>query len=95
MATTAKKLEWQTIGGTLEIPDKWFVCECNFDVDEPYIEISNQECNKTKKLLIPKALAYYLSTHHCGSWHMREVIRDGAKREIQNAIKRALGMNNE
>ena len=93
MSETAKTMEWLGLGGVLEIPDGWCVVRADFDVAEPFINIMcmSGACEE-KKLLIPKALAYYLGTHFCGSNVMRDLIREHAQREIQNVIKDALGL---
>lgn len=90
--TSAKTHEWQELGGSIEIPVGWFVCGAFFDVDEPYVEISDKDCSQTVKLPFPKPLAYFLSTHWCGSECMHELIGDGAVRGLQNTIKDALGL---
>jgi hypothetical protein len=90
--TSCKTPEWQEVGGAIEIPVGWFVCGAYFDVAEPYIEISDPDCLDRVKIPFPKPLAYYLSTHWCGSEYMHELIEDGAKRKVQNIIKSALGL---
>ena len=87
-----KHHEWQELGGSIEIPVDWFVCGANFDVEEPYIEISDKDCSSTIRLPFPKPIAYYLTTHWCGSDCMHELIVDRARRELQNNIKDALGI---
>ena len=84
------KQGWQTIGGKLEIPDGWFVHYVNLDFGEPYANIINEKTNKEETINIPKSLAYYLSTHFCGSKKMRDVIAEAAKNEIRNTIKGVL-----
>jgi hypothetical protein len=85
--------EWQHEGGILEIPDGWFVNQANFDVDDPYIMICySKDYDVVIKLSVPKSLAYYLSTHFCGSEKMKDMIEGYAKYEVQTAIKQALGI---
>ena len=89
----SKNIEWQNKGGTLIIPDNYFVYHADFDSDEPFITICESSGGgEETKLLIPKALAYYLSTHFCGSNTMHDLITENAKREVQNVIKDALGL---
>lgn len=90
--TSEKTHDWQELGGAIEIPVGWFVCGAYFDVAEPYVEISDKDCSEKKCLPFPKPLAYFLSTHWCGSDCMHELIEDGARREVQNTIKQALGL---
>ena len=90
----AKTIEWQQQGGSLDIPEGWFVYGADFDSDEPSITICNSNSfnSEERKLLVPKSLAYYLSTHNCGSSEMRERIRDNGRREVRETIKEALGL---
>jgi hypothetical protein len=86
------KTKWQEQGGKLEIPEGFFVYKVDFDDDEPYIIICDPVSSHDARLPVPKSLAYYLSTHFCGSNVMRNLIRDNAKRELQSTIKDALGL---
>jgi chaperone required for assembly of F1-ATPase len=89
------KSNWEAKGGTLEIPDGWFVDHANFDVEEPYIIIfpgSEPYTPNGKKLFVPKSLAYFLSVHFCGSEKMSEMLTESGRMEIQIKIKRALGI---
>lgn len=90
--TSYKTSDWQDAGGSIEIPAGWFVCGANFDVAEPYVEISSRDCSHRVKVPFPKPLAYYLSTHWCGSDCMHELIEEDAKRKVQGAIKLAIGL---
>ncbi len=91
------KTNWQHQGGSLEIPDGWVVYSANFDAEEPYIVIfpSSGQNDHENKIMVPKALAYYLSTHYCGSEAMENVLRSRGRMEIQNKIKDALGIEND
>jgi len=90
---TAKTQEWQEQGGTLTIPDGYYVSHVDFDVETPFIEIElPYPGNDKKKLLVPKSLAYYLSTHFCGSNHFREIMLNDEKRKVQSKIREALGL---
>lgn len=83
------------MGGQLSIPDGWFVDGVNFDDDEPSLWISNADAeagDEDRKLAVPKCLAYYLSTHACGSEKMKKVLTTHAKNELRSQIKRALEM---
>lgn len=82
------------LGGSLSIPDGWCVCRADFDVEEPYIMIfdSSYQTKGDVKILVPKALAYYLSTHHCGSEKMRNLIKEHAICDVRDTIKDALRM---
>jgi len=94
--TTAKTEKWQSVGGIMDIPDGWFVTEVNLDVEEPYAiitadyKISNNI--QESRMLIPKSLAYYLSTHFCGSNVMRQMIQENTKHSIGQSIKEILGL---
>jgi len=98
MGKTAKTQEWQVTGGKLEIPSGWFLTGADFDCAEPFIQISEEakppeyERAEDRKIPVPKALAFYLSTHWCGSKDMAEKLIGDGERRVQNAIKRALGM---
>jgi len=89
-----KDLSYQQLqGGKLTIPDNYFVHGANFDVEQPYIFISNEEKPLTQiRLLIPPALAYYLRTHHCGSDTMRKNIYDSGAQSVRDKIKEAIGI---
>ena len=89
---SAKTFEWQYIGGSLTIPDGWFVNKVDLDCHTPYAKIVNDETREEKTVLIPKPLAYYLGTHSCGSDVMRANIEDSTRRSIKNTIKDALGL---
>ena len=91
----AKTVEWQYQGGNIEIPDGWFVSGANFDADGPTITIDNGKsfnASEERTLSVPKSLAYYLSTHNCGSEEMRERIKDNGRRQVADTIKEALGL---
>ena len=80
---------------TMEIPDDYFVHECNLDVDEPYCVICPEDSYGFRneiKVLIPKQLAYYLRTHWCGSQKMHDLIEEGVRRNIAYSILDALGI---
>lgn len=88
-------LTWQTISGSIEIPEGWFVFDANFDCDEPYIEICSdipEYAHENRRLPFPKSLAYYLTTHWCGSRIMHDSIRLDAERVMRNNIANALGL---
>lgn len=88
---SADKSGWESKGGTLTIPDGWFLYGANFDCEEPYIQIVSDKGLEQKELLVPKSLAYYLSVHFCGSGEMRFKIQENTRRSIKEGIKQILG----
>lgn len=91
------KHDWQKQGGSLEIPDGWFVDEANFDISEPYIHIQPEHDHPDfenypagKVIDVPKSLAYYLSIHFGGSRAMHDMLVNSGKTQIRNAIKEIL-----
>jgi len=93
MAKPNEISDWQTAGGVMDIPDGWFVTRVKLDCDKPHIAIAQNGIHLPEKYIrVPKALAYYLRRHDCGSKEMRETIREGGKREVRKAIKVALGL---
>jgi hypothetical protein len=87
------KANWQEVGGAITIPIGWFVCGADLDADEPFLKICNSnDFRATECLPFPKPIAYYLTTHTCGSERMRTHIREDMRREIVDKIKRALGL---
>lgn len=79
----------------LTIPKGYFVVRCDFDKEEPTITLHHEyACDCFDEMIVPapKALAYYLKTHGCGSKIMRNIIENQGKREVRNAIKEALGI---
>jgi len=87
----AANSDWQEMGGTLKIPDGSFVNHANFDIVEPYISIIDEQ-GVESMLIIPKALAYYLSVHHCGSNYMKESYIESGRQSALQSIKRALDL---
>ncbi len=85
--------EAQDFDETLTIPANHFVHMVDFDADQPFLKISpvSNVCGAEIGLKVPKALAYYLSTHHCGSMKMRENYKKDARNDIKNTIFHALG----
>jgi len=78
-------------GGELILPDNHFVYRIDADADEPSITICDAAESWIEKVIpLPKSLAYYLTTHHCGSMKMREAILEHGRDEIRNQIKSAL-----
>ena len=75
------------IGGTFTIPDGWFVFKVDLDTEEPYCKILPEgffaPSEEEKKILIPKSLAYYLSTHDNGSNKFRNLLRVQAQNELR------------
>lgn len=88
----------QAVGGTMVIPDGYFVYEVNFDAEEPYCILHNMDLILDKepiKVVIPKSLAYYVTTHFCGSESMEKALKNDAIHECKNKIKDALQWHNE
>lgn len=83
-------IQWQLLGGSLEIPDDCFVTRADFDDEEPYIVITEGITSSEKTLPVPKSLAYFLRYHFCGSTHMHNLLIDKGKREIREKIKTIL-----
>ena len=76
----------------MEIPDGHFVHRVDLDAEEPYCEIVPKDDVFADPItvLLPKALAYYLRTHWCGSQKMHDPIEGDSRREIRNGIKELL-----
>jgi hypothetical protein len=74
---------------TLTIPDGYAVLRVDLDADIPIIEINKDPFkDKDKKILeVPRALAYYLTTHHNGSKKFREQIRTDAQNHLRSMLK--------
>jgi len=74
---------------TLTIPAGHHVYRVDFDADPPYCEVFSDAgffCENDRKLLIPTSLAYYLSTHSCGSASFRKLVDDMAARSERAEI---------
>lgn len=85
-----KEIDPQLMGGTLEIPDCWYVHHVDFDSDTPSLNIapaSSLITGKDTKLPVPRALAYYLTTHFCGSQKMHDQLVEDGRQEVRNEIK--------
>jgi hypothetical protein len=77
----------------LTIPQGWFVCGCDLDAIPPTYKICKEKnILEEQILLFPPALAYYLSTHFCGSYKMKTIYENGATLKLQNEIKEVLGI---
>jgi len=76
----------------LQIEDGWFVYGADFDCDEPYIVLANNDTNEEKRVNVPEQLAYYLRTHWCGSQRMHDLIYDKGVNSTRYKIKEALGI---
>ena len=75
------------------IPAGWFVYTVCLDAEVPYCTICNSEdVNEERKVKIPESLAYYLSTHFCGSQKMHDKLIEDGKRQLRNQIKNILGI---
>ncbi len=76
----------------MSIKQGWGCTGANFDCEKPFIEVTNNECSKTKKISIPESVAYYLRTHFCGSRQMHNGLKADAVRDLQNKFKQIMGM---
>lgn len=85
--------EKQHTGGTLTIPDGYAVLHVDLDAEIPICKIikfgnkENDYKDDEQILEIPRALAYYLTTHHNGSNKFRSLLRLDAQRDLRNKIK--------
>lgn len=87
---------WEEQGGTLSIPDGYFVTDLKPENDPPTITVSREKkASEVGKdglvyeditIEIPKSLAYYLCVHWAGS----EDLRENIKRECLSKFKRRL-----
>lgn len=94
--TMVSTLDKQCKGGHLRIPDGWFVNMIDVDADKPYVQICPEQGPATgceRKLDIPPSLAYYMSTHFCGSRKMHGDTVDYGRRQVQRDIRAALGFD--
>ena len=92
-----RSAEDQKVGGVLNIPDGYFVTTVDMDAREPYCKIVNNKSPEEdeKRISIPKSLAYYLTTHFCGSESMRKLIQMHALNECAQNIRKALMLDKE
>ena len=81
-----------TNGGTFTIPDGYFVYSVDLDADQPKAIICDDKYGEETEILIPKALAFYLTTHFCGSEKMQKTIEDAATKRIQDKFKSLLSL---
>lgn len=89
---TFANAEWQECGGSIEIPEGWFVSDVTFDTTTPRLTMTNSVGGEEKIIPFPKPIAYFLSVHFCGSAKMRRELIEEGKREVRNEIKSALGL---
>ena len=79
------------IGGEMIIPDDWYVTSADFDNEYPFIEITYyDDIDNSIEISVPKSLAYYLSTHFCGSEKMRNLYIEQGRRAVRKSIKEVL-----
>lgn len=76
----------------MTIKEGWGCVGADFDCDEPYVVVTNKNCNKKEKILIPESVAYYLRTHFCGSMKMHNGLKKDAIRDMQHKLKELLGI---
>jgi len=75
------KKDSSNVDETLTIPAGYCVYRVDFDADPPTCRIflaDEWKPENDKELIVPKALAYYLSTHSCGSKKFRKRVDDMA-----------------
>lgn len=83
----------QLTGGSMKIPDGYFIYHVDLDCDEPYCIITEDKLpHKEERVIIPKSFAYYLRTHHCGSKNMRHILRKDARNELRAKFRDLLKM---
>jgi len=86
-----RPVEHQTKGGTLIIPDGFFVRHVDLDVEPPICIINDGGVPEIEHTIeIPRSLAYYLSVHHNGSMEFREQLRADAQNELRRKINSLL-----
>jgi len=93
MEQRIRPLSDQNIGGTLTIPEGYCVENVDLDSDVPTCTISKYDTENgttTQILEIPRALAYYLTTHHNGSIKFRDSLRSDAQNTLRSKIKNLL-----
>jgi len=89
---TFANAEWQECGGSIEIPEGWFVSDVTLDTTTPRLTMTDPVTGEERTIPFPKPIAYFLSVHHCGSFEMRRKFIEDGKREVRNEIKSALGL---
>jgi hypothetical protein len=83
-------------GGTLVIPDGYFICAVDLDDEVPFCIICDNETMEDERTLeIPKSLAHYLSTQHNGSNKLREHLILNAQNIIRDKLRELLGHSDE
>lgn len=80
----------ESMGGTLIIPDGYIVYNVDLDVEPPTCTIVKEDLTDEHKIEVPRALAYYLTTHHNGSVKFQEAIRVDAQNELRSAFRELL-----
>jgi hypothetical protein len=76
---------------SITIPKDHYVVHCDFDAEEPFCVICPKNEVGDRKILVPKALAYYLTTHFCGSNKMRDLYKRQARNEMRRKLSEILG----
>jgi hypothetical protein len=76
---------------TIDIPDSLQIYAMEADGDNPHITFIDEDFSEIK-IDMPKQLAYYLTTHFCGSTKMRRNLIDKGAGETRAAIREALGI---
>jgi len=90
---TESSEEDQYSGGFFLLPNGYYVNKVVLDADPPFCIVAPKDTytgDKDKTILIPKALAYYLTTHHNGSVKFRSRIIKDARNELRNQLRSLL-----
>lgn len=72
-----------------------FVTKVDLDATDPYCMVQHKDSidvDNEVKVRIPRALAYYLRTHFCGSLAMHDKLIEHGHQEIRSTIRTALGI---
>ena len=72
---------------SFSLPAGYFVTSVDLDHDEPYCMLQSPVNGGMMHRDIPKALAYYLTTHFCGSNKMMDAYKRQGRNEIRSKLK--------
>lgn len=75
----------------LKIPEGYSIYHMRADVDKPFITFITPE-NEEIRMDMPKQIAYYLTTHFCGSDKMRKNNIEMGREQVRNEIRNILGI---
>jgi hypothetical protein len=77
----------------MQIDEDYYCYNVNLDCDDPFATLCHKDdCAIEETIKIPHQLAYYLTTHWCGSQKMHDLIEKNAIRSIQSKLKEILGV---